>query len=78
MIATLASMGKKQSKQEKPEKPRQAESDRHKPRRLVGISERICAALEAMGKERESNVTEMVKVGLIYFLEKHDRWPPRE
>ena len=67
MNATLAVMGKK--------KP--TTSDRHKPRRLVGVPERICVALEEWGKDREASLTEMVKAGLIYFLEKHDRWPPR-
>lgn len=66
VIATLARMGKK--------KP--TANDRHKPRRLVGIPERVCAALEQMGVDREATLTEMVKAGLIYFLEKHDRWPP--
>lgn len=66
-MSTLAVMGK----------PKQTEPDRHKPRRLVGIAERICVALEQMGKDREATLTEMVKVGLIFFLEKHDRWPPK-
>ena len=67
MAATLVGMSKK--KQPPPE-------DRHKPRRLVGVPERVCAALEAMGGDREATLTEMVKVACIYFLEQHGRWPP--
>lgn len=65
--ATLVGMGKK--------KP--TTGDRHKPRRLVGVSERICLALEEMGREREAKLTEMVRVGLIYYLEQNGRWPPK-
>lgn len=66
MVARLVGMTKK----------RPTAADRHKPRRLVGIPERICLALEAIGKERETTLTEMVKAGLIYFLEQHRKWPP--
>ena len=57
-------------------KKQPAASDRHKPRRLVGIPERICLALEELGNERETTLTEMVKVGLIHYLESLSRWPP--
>lgn len=67
MFDTLTVMGKK--------KP--TTSDRHKPRRLVGISERICLALEQMGEDREATLTEMVKVACIDYLTRHDRWPPK-
>ena len=66
MSAILAGMSKK----------RPAPSDRHKPRRLVGVSERICLALEEIGKDRESTLTEMVKVGLISYFESPGKWPP--
>ncbi len=57
-------------------KPKQP-ADRHKPRRLVGIPERICAALERMGEERETSLTEMVKAACIHFLTEQGRWPPK-
>ncbi len=66
MVATLKGMGKT--------KP--TDNDRHKPRRLVGVPERICLALEEIGKDRETTLTEMVKVGLIHFLESLNKWPP--
>lgn len=68
MSATLVRMGKKKS----------AANDRHKPRRLVGISERICLALEEIGADREATLTEMVKVGLIHYLESLGKWPPQK
>jgi hypothetical protein len=64
--ATLVVMGKK--------KP--STGDRHKPRRLVGIPERICLVLEAMGESRETSLTEMVKAALIDYLERQGQWPP--
>lgn len=67
MLATLPRMGKKK---------RKPESDRHKPRRLVGIPESICLILEELGKAREANLTEMVRVGLIDYLERKGKWPP--
>lgn len=52
-------------------------SDRHKPRRMVGVPERVCAALEQMGKDREASLAEMVKVACIEYLERNNRWPPK-
>lgn len=65
MTATVSRMAAKTPK-----------SDRHKPRRMVGVPERVCAALEAMGKEREATLAEMVKNACIHFLEANNRWPP--
>lgn len=50
--------------------------DRHKPRRMVGVPERVCAALERMGKTREATLAEMVKNACIFFLEHNNQWPP--
>lgn len=50
--------------------------DRHKPRRTIGIPERICLALERMGERQEAGVSEMVKRACIFFLEHHNEWPP--
>lgn len=52
-------------------------SDRHKPRKLVGIPLRVCAALKSMGEQREASLAEMVKVACIEYLERNNRWPPR-
>lgn len=65
MATTLAGMSKK--------KPA---ADRHKPRRMVGVPERVCAALETMGDDREASLAEMVKIACIEYLEKNNRWPP--
>jgi hypothetical protein len=65
VFTTLVGMNKK-----KPAK------DRHKPRRMVGVPERVCAALERMGADRESSLAEMVKTACIEYLEKNGRWPP--
>jgi hypothetical protein len=54
-------------------KPR---ADRHKPRRMVGVPERICVVLEEIGKEREASLAEMVKNACLHFLESQSRWPP--
>ena len=50
--------------------------DRHKPRRMVGVPERICAALERMGERKEASLAEMVKNACLFFLEHHNEWPP--
>lgn len=52
--------------------------DRHKPRRMVGVPERVCAALEQVGREREASLAEMVKNACIHFLESLNRWPPNK
>ena len=64
MTATLQGRGKKKTT-----------GDRHKPRRLIGIPTRVCAALEEFGKVKEASLSEMVKVACIFFLEHHNRWP---
>lgn len=51
-------------------------NDRHKPRRMVGVPERVCTALEEEGQTREASLAEMVKVACIFFLESKGRWPP--
>jgi hypothetical protein len=51
-------------------------NDRHKPRRMVGVPERVCVALEAMGREREASLAEMVKNACLFYLEQNGRWPP--
>jgi hypothetical protein len=68
VVATLNRMGKK----------KQPPGDRHKPRRLVGVSERICLALEELGAIREAKLTEMVRIACIEYLEKHNSWPPKK
>ena len=65
MSPTMLSMSKK--------KP---SADRHKPRRMVGVPERICVALEEIGREREASLAEMVKNACLHFLESQNRWPP--
>lgn len=50
--------------------------DRHKPRRMVGVPERIAAELERMAAEREASLAEMVKNACLFFLEHNNRWPP--
>lgn len=50
--------------------------DRHKPRRMVGIPERVAAALEEVAKEREASLAEIVKYACLFFLEDLKRWPP--
>jgi len=52
------------------------QADRHKPRRMVGVPERICAVLDQMGAEREASLAEMVKNACLFFLEQNNRWPP--
>ncbi len=51
-------------------------ADRHKPRRMVGIPHRVAIALEAIGKNREATLSEMVKVACIAYLESQGVWPP--
>lgn len=53
-------------------------TDRHKPRKLVGISARICHVLEELGKDREATLTEMVKVACIEYLSRLGVWPPKD
>ena len=65
MLATLDRMGKKKASQ-----------DRHKPRRMVGLSERICAQFDKMAKDREASLAEMVKVACIDYLTRAGLWPP--
>lgn len=67
MAATLARRIKKKS----------LRADRHKPRRLVGIFERIALALEQIGANREATLTEMVRVACIEYLERRKAWPPK-
>lgn len=50
--------------------------DRHKPRKMVGVPTRIATVLEELGAERETNLTEMVKVACIHYLESLGKWPP--
>lgn len=71
MNATMMLM----SKDKKP--PKTATSDRHKPRRLVAVPERVAAALLRIGERHEAGLTEMVKRACIEFLEKHSEWPPK-
>lgn len=67
MVSTLARMGKK--------KPT---ADRHKPRRMVGIPERICRAFEGLTEERQATLSELVKVACLKWLEEQGRWPPKD
>lgn len=50
--------------------------DRHKPRRMVGVPERICQVFEQMAAESEATLSEMVKNACLFFLESKGRWPP--
>ncbi len=68
MLATIEDMGKKKDRA----------ADRHKPRRMVGVSERMCQALEKMGKTREASLSEMVRYAVMFYLEQHGHWPPPE
>lgn len=66
MIATIATMSKKKPK-----------GGKHKPRRMVGLPRRIAEPLEEVADARETNVTELVKLACIEFLERLNRWPPK-
>lgn len=66
MAATLTVMGKKKA----------TTGDRHKPRRLVGLTPRIAAALEELAESRDTNLTEVVKTACIAYLESLGKWPP--
>jgi hypothetical protein len=59
------------SKDKKPPK------DRHKPRRMTSVPERVALALEAIGESQEAKLAEMVKRACIEFLEKRNAWPPK-
>lgn len=76
MTGTLDHMSKakKPTAANTPTKP--STSERHKPRRMVGVPERVCVALKKMGDAREADLTEMVKLACIFFLEKHGAWEP--
>jgi hypothetical protein len=50
--------------------------DRHKPRRMVSIPERVAAVLAEVGRGREASLSETVKVACIAYLESLNRWPP--
>ena len=65
MSTTLDRMGKKT-----------AGTDRHKPRRMVSIPERVALALADVGRDREASLSETVKVACIAYLESLNRWPP--
>lgn len=63
--ATLNRMSKKPPK-----------SDRHKPRRMVGVPDRICQVLELLGREEEAPLSEMVKRACIEYARTRGKWPP--
>ena len=65
MSATVASMSKK--------KPT---GGKHKPRRMVGLPERLAAVLEKLADERATTVTEVVKAACVDHLTRIGRWPP--
>lgn len=67
VVATLDRMAKK--------KP---SGDRHKPRRMVGIPERVCETLERLARDREASLSEMVKNILVDHLTKLGEWPPHK
>ena len=66
MSATVASMSKK--------KPT---SGQHKPRRMVGLPEKLAAVLERVGEQRMQTVTEVVKSICVEYLTRLELWPPK-
>lgn len=67
MVTTLVDMPKK--------KPA---ADRHKPRRMVGVPERICAAFESLTEQRQASLSELVKIACLDWLERQGAWPPKK
>ena len=59
-----------------PPRPGASGGDRHKPRRLVGISERICKQFDKLALDREAKLTELVKNACIDYLTRAGLWPP--
>lgn len=51
-------------------------ADRHKPRRMVGIPERLAVALEKAGEARLMNLTDVVREACLDYLTKLGAWPP--
>lgn len=66
MNATMASM----SKQKKPS------GGKHKPRRMVGLPEKVAAPLEALASETATTLTEYVKLVCVEHLKAKGRWNP--
>lgn len=50
-------------------------TDRHKPRRIVGIPDQLAKALESLAEEQFNTLTEQVKIAVREHLEKHGRLP---
>lgn len=50
---------------------------KHKPRRMVGIPEKLAVVLEKLGESRMQNLTELVKTVCVEYLTRLDLWPPK-
>lgn len=50
-------------------------TDRHKPRRIVGIPEALAKALEEIGEEQFNSLAEQVKIACREYLDRKGRLP---
>lgn len=50
-------------------------TDRHKPRRIVGIPDAIAAELEKLAEEQFNTLSEQVKIACREYLSRLDRLP---
>lgn len=50
-------------------------TDRHKPRRIVGIPDVLAAELEKLAAEQFNTLAEQVKIAVREYLQKHGRLP---
>lgn len=57
---------------------KKTESDRHKPRELVGIPKTVAVALRAWGETDCLTLTDVVKMACIEFAKSKGIWPPKD
>jgi hypothetical protein len=50
--------------------------DRHKPRRMIGLPERLAVQLDKLAERNASRMTQEVIRAVREYLERNNLWPP--
>jgi hypothetical protein len=58
-------------------KKQPASQDRHKPRRMTSVPERMAKLLEEIAATKETNLATEVKQAVREYLERAGLWPPK-
>lgn len=62
----------------KSDQPRKTTEQYRKPRRVIGVPEKLCAQLDVLATRHASDITEEVRTAVREYLERHNLWPLAE